>query len=308
MSAKSILVLMSTYNGARFAEAQIRSILEQKTQHTVHLRIRDDGSVDQTCDIIEKLQCEYPSRIELIKAENIGCNPSFFALLKDASGYDYYAISDQDDIWLENKLDVAVDSLQKEDDRLPLLFASTSYLAKDDLIPYATTRKKQREFTMYNTLIQNICPGHTQVMNNALLDKLKTDIDAAQVYVYDAWIMNVAMLYGKIVFTNDAYTLYRQHASQQLGSGTGKIGQLLASFRRVKANDANKYAKQIAYFCQCHREELQAQGYYEETEKFLRAVTFWQRVKYACRTRMYRQNAMETMAFRLAIIAGKYLR
>lgn len=307
MNSKSILVLMSTYNGAHFVEAQVRSILDQKTQHIVHLRIRDDGSSDETCEIIEKLQCEYPSRIELIKAQNIGCNESFFALLRGASGYDYYSISDQDDIWLENKLDVAVSSLQKEDAEIPLLFASTSFLTKDDLVPYGTTRKKKREFTIYNTLVQNICPGHTQVMNNALLNRLKADIDFSKVYVYDSWIANMAMLYGKIIFANESYTYYRQHASQQLGSGAGMIGHLVASLQRVKANDGKKYREQIEYFCELNQETLKTQGYYEETEKFLHAVTFLQRVKCALTTKMYRQSVIENFAFRLAVIAGKYM-
>ncbi len=306
-SAKSILVLMSTYNGEQFLEAQVRSVMNQKSQHTVTLRIRDDGSSDRTCEIIEKLQGEYPARIELIKAKNKGCNASFFELLKNASGYDYYSISDQDDVWLENKLDFSVEALSKEDNSIPLLFASTSYLTKNDLVPYGTTRKKKKDFSIYNTLVQCICPGHTQVMNNALLDKIKVDIDVNKIYVYDSWVMNMAMLYGKIVFTNDSYTYYRQHESQQLGSGVGMMGHLKACLQRIKANDGKKYRNQIQYFCEVNKEKMESLNCYKEIECFLSATTFFQRVGYAFKSKLYRQSPVETLALRMAIVAGKYL-
>ena len=206
MSKKTVLVMLSSYNGEKYIEQQIRSILAQRDVD-VYLRIRDDGSVDDTKSIIKQLFAEFPGRIELIEGENIGLNASFFALIGTAEGFDYYAISDQDDYWLPEKLSVAIRSLEKENLDMPLLFASTSYLADDDLKPYGQTRRQVRPFTIYNTVIQNICPGHTQVMNNALLKFLQRDWETERIYVYDSWIMNIAMLYGKIIFSNSSFLL-----------------------------------------------------------------------------------------------------
>lgn len=303
---EGILVLLSSYNGEQYIKEQILSILNQKVEYSVNIRIRDDGSRDNTCKIIEKLIEKYPDSIELIKGENIGYNKSFFELLTNASGYKYYAISDQDDVWLENKLQVAIDWLNKEEYNQPLLYASTSYLVRNDMAPYGTTRKKVREFTIYNTVIQNICPGHTQVFNDVLLDMLKGDIDVSQIYVYDSWITNVAMLYGKILFNNESYTLYRQHQKNQLGSGNGKIGQILSSYKRAKSGDGRKYRTQIKYFVEANKEMLCKKEYFEEINKYLLSEKFISKVKYMFVGKLYRQNKIETIAFYVANILGRF--
>ena len=303
---EGILVLLSSYNGERYIEKQILSILEQKMDCRVNIRIRDDGSNDNTCDIIEKLIEKHPERIELIKGENIGYNRSFFELLRSASGYRYYAISDQDDIWLENKLQVAVEWLEKEEYERPLLYASTSYLVGEDMVPYGTTRKKTRKFTIYNTIIQNICPGHTQVFNNALLSMLKEDIDISQIYVYDSWITNVAMLYGKILFNNESYTLYRQHQKNQLGYGKGFIGRVLSSVKRTNTGDGRKYRNQIKYFVLKNRDELYQKGFLDELNMFLSSVSRMRRIRYMFCGKLYRQSRVESIAFYIAILFGKF--
>lgn len=303
---EGILVLLSSYNGEKYIKEQILSIINQKIDCKVDIRIRDDGSGDNTCKVVEELIEQYPDRIQLIRGENVGYNKSFFELIKGANGYKYYSISDQDDVWKEDKLDVAKEWLDKEADDIPLLYASTSYLVYDDLVPYGTTRKKVREFSIYNTIIQNICPGHTQVFNNKLLELLQVDIDASKIYVYDSWITNVAMLYGKILFNNESYTYYRQHRANQLGYGKGVIGQLLSSAKRVKTNDGGKYRRQIEYFSQLNEKELRKKDYLYEINKFVNSKVFFKRVSYAFVGKLYRQKKIESVAFYVANIIGKF--
>ena len=78
---------MSTYNGERYLEQQIDSILSQKCEYAIDLHIRDDGSNDNTVEIIKKYQEQYPN-IYLYQSGNVGCNASFFELLKKVDGYD----------------------------------------------------------------------------------------------------------------------------------------------------------------------------------------------------------------------------
>lgn len=306
MIEKRVLVLMSSYNGENYIKAQIESIMNQRNISNLVLRIRDDGSKDNTCKIIEDLQKDYFGRIELIRGNNIGYNASFFELINSAEGYDYYSISDQDDVWLPSKLEVAIKALEEKDNSIPLLYASTSYLVYNDLKPYGQTRKKGRKFSIYNTIIQNICPGHTQVFNNALLSLIKGDLYTSRVYVYDSWITNVAMLFGTIIFNNSSFTFYRQHKGNQLGSGTGKIGQLLASAKRTGTGDGFKYRHQIEYFAEKYKKELEAKGYYKDIARFISAKSFFSKVVYSLTGKLYRQKKLETVAFYAAVIMGKY--
>lgn len=305
-AVKKVLVMMSTYNGEQFIKEQVESIIVQKTTAEVYLRIRDDGSTDKTCDVIFDLQKRYPGKIELIKGKNKGCNASFFELINSAEGYDYYSISDQDDVWMENKIQTAILFLEGEEKELPLLYASTSFLTGDDLIPYGTTRRQERVFSVYNTIIQNICPGHTQVMNDALLKKIQGEMDVTKVYVYDSWITNMAMLYGKVIFDNNSYTLYRQHTGNQMGSGKGVIGQLVASAKRSYAGDGHKYREQIEYFLEFNKEELERQGCYKEIYEFLSAKNIFKKLLYLCKGKLFRQRKIETIAFYAAWLCGRY--
>ena len=112
MKSRRILVLLSAYNGEKYISAQIESILHQKIEHQVDLLIRDDGSNDDTLNILQEYETKYPDRIKVVEGKNIGYIKSFFWLIQEANGYDYYSLSDQDDVWLDNKLDIAVKGQQ----------------------------------------------------------------------------------------------------------------------------------------------------------------------------------------------------
>lgn len=304
---KSVLVLMSAYNGSMYIKEQIRSIMQQETECRIDLRIRDDGSDDNTCEIIEEAQREYPGRVELVRGKRIGYNASFFCLLAGASGYSYYALSDQDDYWLPNKIQNACEHLDRCQADIPLLYASRSYLVRDgDMQPYGKTRAQRKELSIYNTIIQNICPGHTQVLNNALLELLKNDVDISRIYVYDAWITNLAVLYGKLIFNNNAYTLYRQHNSNQLGADGTRLRQLFRSFQRLQIGEGKKYRRQIEYFVECNREKLIIESFLDELEAFIHTTLLSKRIKYIFNSKLYRQSKIETLAFYCSYILGLF--
>ena len=302
----SILVMMSSYNGSDYIRPQIISIMEQQTDHDISLRIRDDGSKDNTCKIIKELCSCYPGRIELICGNNIGSNASFFDLINTAEGFDYYAISDQDDVFLPNKYDIACNALRELDNTKPLLFSSTSFLVQDNLVPYGKTREKEREFTIYNTIIQNICPGHNQVFNNELLNILKQVEKPELVYVYDMWITNTAILYGSVVFTNEPLSYYRQHNNNLMGTRSGKLGKLFVSCKRLLAGDGDRTRQQIDYFVEMNKDKLEEKGYYDELKRFLNSRSFVDRWRYILHSKLYRQTRIETISFKLAVLSGKY--
>ncbi len=96
-----VQVLMSTYNGERFLEEQIESLLSQSWKN-LEILIRDDGSTDGTMEILERYCMRY-SNIQVFAGENVGVAKSFFELLEESDG-DFVAFCDQDDVWLEHKV------------------------------------------------------------------------------------------------------------------------------------------------------------------------------------------------------------
>lgn len=296
---------MSTYNGQEHLQEQINSVLNQKTSCEVDILIRDDGSIDGTRSLLESYANDYEN-IKVKFGENVGCNASFFKLLQYATDHDYYAFCDQDDVWLPDKLQIAYEKLSKNDESQPLLYASTSYLVKNDLKVFGETRKQRRPMSMLNTIIQNICPGHTQVMNQKMLELLKINIDPSHIYVYDAWVTNVANLKGTILFDNTSHTYYRQYEGNQLGSGAGKFGQLIASIKRGKNGDGYKYRMQIEYFKEIYETELREAGVFDDIQYFVNAKSLIKKMLLPFKCGLYRQRRIETVAFYAAVLVGKY--
>ena len=105
MKDKKVAVVLSTYNGEKYVKEQLDSILKQ-TYKNVEIIVRDDGSKDSTVEIIKEYQ-EKHKNIKLVVGENLGFIKSFFELLKIAEA-DYYSYADQDDIWVKNKIELAV--------------------------------------------------------------------------------------------------------------------------------------------------------------------------------------------------------
>ena len=307
-----ILVLMSAYNGEKYIREQIDSVLEQEKREgsfTLTLRVRDDGSSDGTLGILEEYRQAFPEKIEIMPGDNLGYNGSFFTLLDGAEAYDYYALCDQDDKWLPGKLERALKLLRSQEDRegmIPLLYACPSFLTDADLNPRGLTRLKKRPLVPRNTLIQNICPGHSQVMNPALLKLVQRPRDLNGVYVYDLWITNLASLYGRILFDPEPGAYYRQHKDNELGSKGSALGKLIRAGRRSFSGEGIKNKRQMAYFAEQNREALEKTGLYGKVQQMLKADSFRKRLSFVISCPFYRQSRLETTAFKLAFLMGKY--
>lgn len=306
MNRKKIVVLLSTYNGDRYLEKQLESILCQKTSHQVDVMIRDDGSNDGTIEILKSYETRYSSRIQVFYEENIGYIKSFFELIRKAEGYDYYALSDQDDVWLEDKIETAVAKCEACAYDGPLLYGSCSFLVNDQLEIIGETQKNLRGITWDNLLIQNFFPGHTQVFNDSLCRILKQDVDYSKIYVHDFWITYMAFLYGKAIFDNQSHTLYRQHGTNTVGFGKNRAEWIVERIRRIKNSDTKKIATQIYYFYEKY-EEVMDEELKSKVGAFIHSQTsLWRRISYLCHTKLYRQKAFETFLFKALYLLGGY--
>lgn len=305
-SKRRIAVLMSTYNGEKQLAKQLDSILSQKCKYEIDIHIRDDGSKDGTIDLIKAYK-ENHNNIFLDEAKNVGCNASFFELLKNTKGYDYYAFSDQDDVWMDDKIQAAIDSLEKESFEIPLLYGSCSKLVNDDMEELGLTQQQNKDISFYNTIIQNFLPGHSQVMNKKLKEIISAcKIDVSKIYYYDSWITNVAAIKGRIMFDNSPHTYYRQHDNNELGYGKGRLSRYKERMRRIKDNQLKKYAKQIDYFIETYRDDLPSELKSEMSKYQQSKHSFVMRIRYIVGSKLYRQRGIETMLFKLMYLTGLY--
>ena len=206
-----VCVLISTYNGEKFLEEQIASILAQKGVE-VDILVRDDGSSDMTCSLLERWQKD--GKLKWYKGENIGFARSFMNLLETASGYDYYAFCDQDDIWLENKLKRAVTTLEKLDDKVKLYCSNVHYYKNGET--FGGIHHTIPVFDKYTCMMRNISPGCTMVMSRELRNILVSALPE-KLIAHDFWVFQAAMLLGTVHYDFEPTMLYRQHENNQIG-------------------------------------------------------------------------------------------
>ena len=222
-----ILILLSAYNGEKFIEEQIKSLLAQENVD-IHVLIRDDGSTDGTCGIVDKYVNE-TNRVTLIKGENTGCAGSFYAVAKEACenypDYDYYAFSDQDDVWLSDKCERACTALNKlKESSNYMLYASAYQMTDASLNPIPTVMLPSNK-TFGESLVIQPTIGCTMVFNYNLLS-LFVKGGADGILMHDSWIYKMCLGCGGTYIYDDKPTiLYRQHGHNVKG-GDQTFGQL----------------------------------------------------------------------------------
>lgn len=158
---KKVAVLISTYNGEKYLKEQLDSVLKQ-TYPNIEIVIRDDGSSDSTVELIKEYQEKYDN-IQLKEGTNIGFIRSFFKLLELADA-DYYAYCDQDDIWLEKKVELAVNALEKANNEKPnMVFGNSDYY--DENMNFIGNGEGHKVFSFKNSLYECVAQGMTMTIN-----------------------------------------------------------------------------------------------------------------------------------------------
>jgi glycosyltransferase involved in cell wall biosynthesis len=212
-----VVVLMSTYNGERYVRQQAESILTQLPEGG-RLMIRDDGSQDQTVRVIEAIR---DPRISLVRGRNIGFVRSFLTLLAEAPGNaDMVMLSDQDDIWLPNKVARAWAAIGASGP-LPTLYCCRLRLVGPDLTPRGLSPLWPQPPSFQNALTENIVTGCTAAINPAALRLLRECGDTRRIYFHDWWLYLVISAFGRVVFDPEPTILYRQHGGNAIGMGAG---------------------------------------------------------------------------------------
>lgn len=231
---EKVVVLMSTYNGEKYVAQQLDSILSQ-TNVDVDLYVRDDGSTDSTLHILkayEDAHCNVTVNI----GNNVGWRKSFSELLVTAPPAQYYAFADQDDLWLKEKLQVALAKIQPYTG-IPCLYRGRSYIADSTLNNTGLVFQDIPVPDITRSLFQNFCQGCTLVFNAALRNQyLKYPINTVS---HDVWLPLLALHTGKIIDDSVPHMLYRVHSSNAT-AGESWYGTWLRRFKGIQKKSASK--------------------------------------------------------------------
>ncbi len=225
-----IEILLATYNGEKYVGEQIDSIINQ-TYNNWELLIRDDNSKDRTLEILKEYE-KKDKRIKVIedKKGNLGFVKNFEELLNN-SKEDWVMFSDQDDYWLENKIEkyVAILNTSSEDIlKKPMLIHSNSFICDDNLEIVKEefiNSKIANEYNEDNFYFAYFVQGSTVLINRAIIDLALPF--SKNVTVHDRYFHLLAEFLGKRIFINESLIKYRQHSNNKIGAKSSVISKIL---------------------------------------------------------------------------------
>ena len=235
---KKILVLLSSYNGEKFIREQLDSILSQ-TWKNVEILVRDDGSSDNTPNILKEY--EEQNKIHLELGENVGFIDSFFWLVKNCGEADYYAYSDQDDVWFPEKLSMAIEKLEEAQltvTDLPVLYFSNYdyYDEQLNFISHAFDVNRDKNPTFRNCLVDCMPLGFNSVFNKVARDTMAANIPKHSCG-HDWWTYMVCQGMGKVIYDNRPTVKYRRTGTNVSPGGMDFIKHQIWRFKKFILSD-----------------------------------------------------------------------
>ncbi|WP_191832899.1 glycosyltransferase family 2 protein [Pseudomonas fluorescens] len=217
-----VAILLCTYHGQHYLAEQLDSFAQQSHTNWVAWA-SDDGSEDGTRSILEAYLKQWPDGRFFVRAGPAeGFAANFLSLTCDASiDADFYAYSDQDDIWEADKLTRAVQWLETLPAGVPGLYCARTRLVDADNNEIGVSPLITKPPSFANALMQNIAGGNTMVFNGAARELLREAGENKSIIIHDWWAYMVVTGCGGQVFYDTIPTLrYRQHGGNVLGTNS----------------------------------------------------------------------------------------
>lgn len=301
MENKKVAILMSTYNGERYLTEQVDSLLSQ-TYENIEIYIRDDGSKDRTVEIIKKYQ-EKNTNIKLIEGKNLGFMDSFFELLKACDNADYYAYCDQDDVWMEDKIERAVKFLEKTDQNKPVLYFSNSDYY-DTEMNFLGTAEKNKIYSFRNSLVECVTQGMTMVINNFTRETIIKNKPENCLY-HDWWTYMICSGFGEIIYDDKSLVKYRRHNKSVTVEGKNPFELFIFRIKKFIVGDSLKQIKkQWKEYERFYYKELS-----EDNKKLLKLFTHKYNFFIALRKTFYpkrfRRKMVDELSVRILFLIGR---
>ncbi|MBQ9528721.1 MAG: glycosyltransferase family 2 protein [Fretibacterium sp.] len=217
-------ILLATYNGEKYLETQMDSILAQTFQD-FQVIVRDDGSKDRTVEIIRDYEARYPGKIRLVSDNAVCGNPAsnFMQLVKYATA-DYIMFADQDDYWLPEKVEVSLREIKRleaeKGKETPILaFAQCEVVdaelnSQDWILMHDIT---ETNMTFCKLLVGNCVTGCLSILNRSIYEHLGDY--SPGILFHDWWAALYASAFGVLYRIPKVLMLYRQHGDNYASAG-----------------------------------------------------------------------------------------
>ncbi|MEE4996272.1 glycosyltransferase family 2 protein [Pseudomonas alliivorans] len=237
---------MCTYNGGAYLKEQLNSFDDQTFSNWT-LYVSDDASTDETLDLLARYQLRWgANRLIIFNGPCNGFAENFISLIRrpEVKG-DYFAFSDQDDVWFKDKLARSVNRLEQLGNKVPTLYCSVTRLVDADRNVIGVSKFFNRPLSFQNALVQSIAGANTMLINTVTRELLLQLPDCAPLIAHD-WLtyLLVTGAGGYVAYEPEPSLDYRQHSGNLIGANASfrdRLNRLqkMLSGRFIKWNDAN---------------------------------------------------------------------
>lgn len=243
-------IVIATCNGEKYIKEQIYSILELDL-FNVYIRkiiVCDDKSEDDTLAIIRSLV--HHEKLMLITNDEdtrLGPTKNFIKGMLFAEA-EFIMLSDQDDVWCNQKLKLYIDAINNNKNENLLIFSDLN-VVNSELEIISPSFYRYQHFsprTVYNLkslFLENVVPGCTMMFNRKLLNKAVPLANSCR--MHDWWLILCAAVYGKIVYIDESLSLYRQHGNNQVGAQRKGILDNLFNLSNTLSTTKKNFKKTI---------------------------------------------------------------
>lgn len=297
---KTVCVLLSVYNGEKYLDQQINSILNQEKVKVV-LIARNDGSTDTSIKILNK----YCDSITILDDVNIGIQNSFSQLLAYGLNIecDYYAFADQDDFWKSEKLHVATELLDKTNQGKPAVYFSNLKYTDVRLNSAGYVFNDKLSISRRNSLVRNYAYGCTQVFNKRAAEIYCKGI-GKRMWMHDYWLYLIAVFMGDYIYDDVPHILYRQHGCNNVGYHISLKKKIKNKFKSLALLKESPRIDMATDFKECYWMNLNEDSIEILNEFILCRYSLVKRVQALLTDEYFNLGALDNFILRIRFILG----
>lgn len=303
----SVAILLCIYNGKHFLEEQLESIARQ-THKNWRLYISDDGDCEDSRGIVACFSERFEQgRVSIVDGPRKGFVENFLSLTCDQSiDADYFAYSDQDDIWHADKLEKAIRLLAETSGSEPGLYCSRTVIVdqEDKEVGLSPLFSKPPSFA--NALVQNIGGGNTMIFNRKAREIALEVGQNIPVITHDWWMyLLITGVEGRVIYDANPSIRYRQHSSNLVGFNITWAARFYRIYLLLKGrfkdyNDRNLGSLGFAY----HRLSEENKKLFDEFTA-LRKSRLLNRIRIYKQSKIYRQTLFGNIGLWVAVVLNK---
>lgn len=244
---KPVTIVIATYNGGCFLREQLLSIINSTDFDKLveEIVVRDDGSNDNTVEILNEFSELYPLKLLRTAIKGLGAKKNF----SEALGYacsKFIMTCDQDDVWDKNKIAVSFNEIDKLYKKSSICFSFCDVEVVDKYLNVHSSSfinsngVEEKDINLNSLLVNNFAPGCSSIFSRELLNISLPVPDEA--IMHDWWLILNAAAYGKVSFINAPLMKYRQHDNNTIGyvrrNSFDKLKNIFGEIEKYKASCA----------------------------------------------------------------------